>query len=122
MGFRIATRATLVFKDSVWDGAEVVCRLNAPLGAVLGMTVSGAPEREGLLVWAREAIIEWNLEDPDGKPMAATAEAFAELPSGFQLRLYSTWLRLATGVPDPLGEPSRNGVTSPEPSAQTASP
>ena len=121
MGFRIATRATLVFKDSTWDGAEVVCKLNAPLGAVLGMA-QGEAEREAIKVWAGEAVVSWNLEDPDGQPIPCTPEKFAELPSGFQMRLYSTWLRLATGVPDPLGEPSRNGVTSPEPSAQTASP
>ena len=122
MGFKIATRATLVFKDSIWDGAEVVCHLNAPLGSVLGMTASGAPEREALSAWAMQAIISWNLEDPNGKALPVTAENFAELPSGFQMRLYGTWLTLATGVPPPLERPSRNGVISAEPSAQTASP
>ena len=110
MGFRIATKATLVLADTAWAGAEVVCRLNAPIDGVLSM--SDGPDKAALATWFTAAAESWNLEDDSG-PLPCTAENFAQLPTGFQLRLYSTWVGLATGVAAPLGQRSPNGVLAP---------
>ena len=111
MGFHIATKATLVLADTAWAGAEVVCRLNAPISGVLSM--SDGPDKAALASWFTDAVEAWNLEDGDGKVLPCTAENFALLPTGFQWRLYSTWVGLATGVAAPLGQRSPNGVLAP---------
>ena len=110
MGFHIATKATLVLADTAWAGAEIICRLNASIGVVLKMA---EPDRAALSEWFGEAAESWNLEDGDGKPLPCNVTNFAALPMGFQLRLYSTWVTLATGVSLPLEPKSPNGVLAP---------
>lgn len=115
MGFHIATKATLVLADTAWAGAEVVCRLNAQIGVLFRLAISSnaEPDRAMLSEWFTEAVESWNLEDGDGKPLPCNATNFTALPAGFQLRLYTTWVGLATGVAAPLGQRSPNGVLAP---------
>ena len=111
MGFHIATKAALVLTGNAWKGAEVICRLNVPIGTVLDAKFP--PDQESLTEWFGNVVESWNLEDEGGKPLPCTAENFAQLPTGFRLRLYSTWMDVATGMASPLGQRSPNGVPVP---------
>ena len=58
------------------------------------------------------ALIDWNLEEPEGVPVPATLEGMHRQEPDFILTIIAAWVDALTSVPRPLGPASSNGATS----------
>lgn len=119
MGFQIPERrtATLTFENIPgWEKAEVRVLIDAPLETVLWIEESGTnddiPSRDVFEVIANEILLDWNLEDKDGKPIPSNIEGMLKVPRIFTTMFMGAYYRQAAEVPAPLGEPSPNGKPS----------
>ncbi|MFB6548672.1 hypothetical protein [Streptomyces sp. NPDC056405] len=63
-----------------------------------------------------KALLSWNLENADGKPVEATPEAFMDQDHDFVLAVSGAWFEGLAGVPrsSPLPANSPSGEKSPE--------
>jgi hypothetical protein len=124
-GFRLPARTALLdFSGTEYDGAVVRVRLNVPLRLLLELQAieqgDSGEVKEGFLKFAREALVDWNLEGEDGQPIPATAEGILNVSTAFATYLISQWSQVVARPPAPLAGPSANGSTSAEQSAPTA--
>ena len=123
---------TLVFDKGPLLGLEVQVRADISLNAyfelqdLLNKAIDKKTGLESLVAlyqrFAELALVGWDMTDPDGKPVPATAETLnGRLPPRSGMDLVARYIRLIGGVPVPLRRPSRNGRTSKVPKA-SASP
>lgn len=66
----------------------------------------------GLCNGFAEALVSWNLDDDDGDPIPATAEAVMGEDADFILPVIMSWLEAIGSVAAPLGPGSSNGGAS----------
>jgi hypothetical protein len=55
------------------------------------------------------ALVAWNLEDDNGKPVPATYRGIVSLELSFALDLVMTWMEAVASVGNPLPQASSNG-------------
>lgn len=60
------------------------------------------------------ALISWNLEDEQGRPVAPTQDAVLAQDKDLMLKAAESWIDAIHGVPAPLGQSSPDGGLSPE--------
>lgn len=58
------------------------------------------------------ALLDWNLEEPEGTPVPATLEGLHGLEPDFVMAIIAAWLDAMAGVARPLGAASSNGDRS----------
>ena len=108
--------------DPVLDGLEVRAR-SLNLGEFLatsrlaGMAAGGVtPEDvdvfEGLFATFAGALVSWNLEDDEGRPVPATLDGVKAQDVDFVMPIVNAWFKAIAGVASPLGPPSSAGVPS----------
>jgi hypothetical protein len=112
-GYRVPRRTALVEFDEAHEyyGAEIVLRLDVPIGVMLEFQRAATDEGQAETVIRRfgdDIVLEWNLEDDEG-PVPATGDGLMMQSFAFANMLLSKWVEVATQVPGPLGEPSNNG-------------
>ena len=103
-GFRIPKRtARLQFEDD-YDGAEVVVRLDVPVGTFLSIQDLIASERqlEVFHLFGESILIEWNLQDDDGKPYPCTGDGMNQIPIDLANIILQQWVEVTTQPSDPL--------------------
>lgn len=61
-----------------------------------------------------EKIIEWNLEEDDGRPVPHTPEQLRKEDFDFIMAIQMSWMGAMASVPGPLPNGSSSGATSPE--------
>jgi hypothetical protein len=66
------------------------------------------------------ALVEWNLEDENGKAVPATYKGITGLDFDFAVQLATTWMEAVASVGNPLPPPSSNGHKSQEVSPELA--
>ena len=124
MGFRKQrTIYRLRFEDPSLDGLEVTAR-SLPLKdflAINRMTVSATDDAakqteqsELMLKKFAEALIGWNLEDEDGKPVPATHNGLLSQESQFVIEIIRAWMEAVAGVPKVSATGLNGGGTYPE--------
>jgi len=120
-GFRVPARtARLVFKDELYQGAEVVVNLGVPLGVSMDMSDRDETDPRGIYsTFVEYGIESWNLEDGDGKRLPVTVEGLEKLPTDFVLVMLDEWVKQIGSVPVPLWAQSEGGSTSPAESTPT---
>lgn len=117
MGFELPERTALLqFEDGEYAGAEVRCRLNVGMGVMFDLwRLQNSPTPDDIqrafLLFADEALIEWNLTRR-GEAIPASPEGLGRVPMEFIRLLLAKWQEAAIGVPDPLDSRSANGATS----------
>jgi hypothetical protein len=57
------------------------------------------------------AVVEWNLEKPDGTPWPVSVETLLAQDFSFGMAIVNAWLQVIGGVPDPLVESSTGGAS-----------
>ena len=124
-GFAVPNRtARLVFEGDEYEGCEVVVSLNVSF-AELEYFERDASEKSNVDIlrhFGDSFLISWNYQGEDG-PLPANGEGMLALPYWFAVLVLMKWreaVAMQMGVPGPLGEQSKNGATSPEPSEKTA--
>lgn len=55
------------------------------------------------------ALVEWNLEDDNGKPVPANYRGITSLDFDFAVQLATAWMEAVASVGNPLPPPSSNG-------------
>lgn len=115
MGFQIPERmARLIFEDD-YKGAEVRVKFNLPIGRVIAaQDAASSGNIKELCYVVADILVEWNLEDSDGKPIPATYEGILTLSADFLLLLVKTWAGAQVGPTAPLEAPSTVGSQSVE--------
>jgi hypothetical protein len=59
------------------------------------------------------AMLSWNLEDDEDRPVPVTVEAVLDQDPEFILAIIAAWTKAISGVPDPLDAGSTSGAPSP---------
>lgn len=111
--------ARLVF-DGEYEGVEVVTRLDVSIDTLLTfmrVNEEDAPPEPGdwltrLKDFARDALVEWNLEDDGGSPIPATAAGMGQVPPAFANLVIGKWVEAVANPPAPLPAASGGGGTS----------
>jgi hypothetical protein len=129
MGFKVPRRnALLRFEGTEYGGAEIKCRLDISFADFFEFEkLRWAGEdvekvRDLIQRFAEDILIEWNLEDDDGKAITPSVDSLFNLPPAFVLLLMQEWLSAIGRVPGPLGATSNDGGTSEGESERTADP
>lgn len=103
-GFRIQKRtARLVFSGD-YEGAEVVVRLDVPVGVFIEIQdlVSNSEQLHVFEVFGKKVLEEWNLEDDNGQAMDATSEGMQGIPLDFANLIIEQWVEVCTQPTIPL--------------------
>jgi len=124
MGYKLPKRTALVEFDEghEYHGLRIELRLDIPMGLAFSFDREDVTVEQRLREFAAATLLGWNLEDDDGNPIPATADAFMQQPFAMGILLFEKWREATTGVPAPLVEPSANGKPSAEPSETTVRP
>ena len=124
-GFEAKRRiAVLQFEGEDYEGCEVRCLFDISLGDLLyfdKLGVDPAKNEEAMRRFGDSFLESWNYEIK-GEPVPATGEGILRVPAPFALLLLNKWreaMAEIAGVPDPLGDQSKNGATSEEQSVMT---
>lgn len=114
--------ARLVFEGD-YAGAEVVCRLNVPLGTyfAIGKSQSGGNDaaEEALRLLGDNVLVAWNVER-NGQPVPANGDGMMQISPRFATLILGEWLKVAAEVPAPLDDRSTSGVPYPAQSIPAA--
>lgn len=102
MGFKVPKKTfRLVFEDEDYAGAEIVCR-SVKLSELFEITGMSDKPKEMFRRFGDEVVVEWNLEDDDGKPLPADGEGMLAQPVEFSNVLVKAWSEGLTTVAAPL--------------------
>lgn len=119
MGFRAEKKTITVrfAEDHVLYGLEAVFR-GLDIRTYLKITGMDGGEGEGIgasMERSAEALLSWNLEDEDGKPVEATVENYMSQEHDFVLAVSGAWFESLSGVPkaSPLDANSPSTEKSP---------
>tara|TARA_R110000765_G_scaffold137424_4_gene236954 strand:+ start:323 stop:655 length:333 start_codon:yes stop_codon:yes gene_type:complete len=105
-GFRLPKKtARLLFHDD-YEGAEVVVRLDVPLGRFLEIQdlIDDGKQLLVFEVFGESVIDDWNLQDNEGKPLPPNGTGMKGLPIELANLILTEWSEVAVQAPDPLGE------------------
>mgnify|MGYP001563947274 CR=1 FL=1 len=132
MGFQLPRRTAKLVFEGDYAGAEVVVKLDVPLGAVLWFldqqdAADSMPEgaAQSAALWRlRQQFVElfldsWNLLD-NGAPIPATVKGLEAVTPVFIGLLIGKWSEVVASPPAPLGGQSVDGNTSGKRSQETA--
>ena len=111
-GYRVPRRTALIsFEGTDYDGAEIECRLDVPLGMLFEFTrATASGENEDVFRrWAETCLLGWNLEDDDGVAIPPTPDGLLSLPPALVTVVFRRWTAEVTTVPAPLAVPSPGG-------------
>jgi len=103
-----------------WEGIFVRCEMHVDLDVMFDIQELLSEDfGEAMKLFTAHVLVEWNYPDSKGnvKPLAGR-NGIMPVPLAFAKLLIPEWIKAVANVPDPLFEPSTNGVQSEtEPSA-----
>lgn len=122
MGYRPKRKTyALDFEGTDYDGLEVRLRglttgelLDAMEKKDAANEDANSGEFRELLELVAEKIVDWNVEDDDGRPVEPTLAALIDQDPDFNLAIINAWTTAISGVPAPLDDASPGGDPSVE--------
>ena len=108
-GFRLPEKtARITFEGTDYDGAEIQLRLSVSFAQFIELRESAQGEdQEGMArLFGQNVLMDWNLEDADGKPIPADGDGMLAIPLELTNLVVQHWVEEVAGVPRPLPEPS----------------
>ena len=108
-GFRIPEKTALItFEDTDYDGAEIQLRLSVSFAQFIALREAAQGEdQEGMArLFGENVLMEWNLEDDDGKPIPANGDGMLAIPMALTNLVVQHWVEAVSGVSAPLEQPS----------------
>ena len=102
---RLPSRTALLKFSGDYKGVEVRVKLDVPLGFFMDFQDAAAGDKTFAVyeMFAREVLVDWNLEDAAGKPIQANAEGIRKIPSALAIQMMNEWSTHVTATPAPLG-------------------
>jgi hypothetical protein len=119
MGFRPPRKIyALDFTGTEFEGLEVKMR-GVTVGEELEQDALKGKDGFGRYIFELTAklLVEWNVEDDEGKPVPATLEGVCSQDGTMIMAIINALQAAVSGVPDPLPQSSPSGGPSPEVSA-----
>ena len=103
-GFRIQKRTARLIFAGDYEGAEVVVRLDVPVGVFIGIqdSVANNEQLHVFEIFGEKVLEEWNIENDDGNIMPATAEGMQDIPLALANLMIEQWVEVCTQPPIPL--------------------
>lgn len=110
----------LRFEDPDMNGLIVRAR-SVPMGELLAIGTAAADFENGsrdpqglgqMFEVFASALVEWNLEEPDGTPVPTTVDGLYAQDIDFLMEIIQAWIEAIQGVAGPLGQPSPSGGPS----------
>lgn len=117
--YRVPKRTVTLNFEGEYEGAQVVCRLDVPMQTFFDLQKAVATKPEDLdpsqvedtyRRFAKEVLIDWNLEGDDEQQIPATPDGFLMQPLAFTATIIREWSKAVADVPAPLDGPSMNGA------------
>ena len=108
-GFRLPEKtARITFEGTDYDGAEIQLRLSVSFAQFIALRESAQGEDQAAMarLFGQNVLMDWNLEDADGKPIPADAEGMLAIPLELTNLIVQHWVEEVAGVPAPLSETS----------------
>ena len=108
-GFRLPERTALInFEGTDYDGAEIRVRLSVTFAQFIALRESAQGEdQEGMArLFGETVLMDWNLEDADGKPIPADGDGMLAIPLELTNLIVQHWVEAVSGIPAPLEPPS----------------
>ena len=108
-GFRLPERTALInFQGTDYDGAEIQIRLSVTFAQFIELRESAQGEdQEGMArLFGQNVLMDWNLEDADGKPIPADGDGMLAIPLELTNLVVQHWVEEVARVPSPLPKPS----------------
>ena len=113
-GFRLPERnARITFEGTDYDGAEIQVRLSVTFGQFIALRESAQGEDQEAMarLFGENVLMDWNLEDADGKPIPADGDGMLAIPLELTNLIVQHWVEAVSGVPAPL-EPQSNDFST----------
>lgn len=106
MGYSPYTKLNIDFSKTRYAGAKVKCRLDLSITEIdaYDAEIEGKEMAERYEIWAERFLIEWNLEDDDGKSLPIGKEGARLAPAPLMGWAMSTWRSAMWDVAAPLDE------------------
>ena len=104
-GFRLPEKtARITFEGTDYDGAEIQVRLSVTFAQFIGLRESAQGEdQEGMArLFGENVLMDWNLEDVDGRPIPADGDGMLAIPLELTNLVVQHWVEAVAGVPAPL--------------------
>lgn len=113
--------ATITFEDTLYEGAEVTCRIDVNMGFFMDMSalMDSGGAINIMAPFAHRVLDSWNLEDEDGSPISCDLDGLRLVPQMFVNMLIMKWAETVANPPAPLAGPSPNGQRGPVQSGAT---
>jgi hypothetical protein len=108
-GFRLPERtARITFEGTDYDGAEIRVRLSVSFAQFIALRESAQGEDQERMarLFGETVLMDWNLEDDEGRPMPADADGMLAIPLDLANLVVQHWVEEVAGVPAPLSETS----------------
>ena len=104
-GFRIPKRTATLILDGDYQGAEVVVRLDVPVGTFLEIQDLVAQEKQlhVFQVFGDSILDTWNLQDENDQGIPADGNGMQMIPIDLANIIVTEWSGVVTEPPDPLG-------------------
>ena len=78
------------------------------------LTAEDADALDALFSGFAKALVSWNLEDDEGRPVPATLEGVQDQEFDFVFPIINQWIEVVAGTPGDLGKGSNSGQPFPE--------
>jgi hypothetical protein len=103
-GFKIPKRTATLILDGDYEGAEVVVRLDVPVGTFLEIQDLVAQEKQlhVFQVFGDSILDTWNLRDENDQSIPANSEGMHKIPIDLANIIMTEWSGAVTAPPDPL--------------------
>jgi len=104
-GFRIQKRTARLVFSGEYEGAEVVVRLDVPVGVFISIQdmVANGEQMHVFEVFGAKVLEEWNLQTDDGDDIPATSDGMQSIPLQFANVMIEQWVEVCTQPSAPLG-------------------
>lgn len=102
-GFRLPERTGRLVFEGDYAGAEVVVRLDVPLGMFFDLAElkesDPAEVRTALLDFSRDVLREWNIEDAAGEIVPVKPDGMLRVSTEFAMLIMEVWAEAMTKSP-----------------------
>ena len=104
--FRISKRTARLVFDGIYEGAEVVVRLDVPVSIFLQIQELIATEKQLQVfeLFGDHVLDSWNIQDENGYEYSADGEGMNTIPIDLANIVLTEWVEVATQPAAPLGE------------------
>ena len=103
--FRIPSRTARLVLRNDWEGAEIVVRLDIPVGVFLNIQdlVASDQQLRVFEVFGDKVLSSWNIEDEDGMVLEANGKGMNGIPIQLANLIVEQWVEVSTQPSLPLG-------------------